>query len=413
MKNRICLLLLSVSVFLLSNCASLNSVVQEPKVSFNSVELSGFSFKGLDLIAHIDVENPNAISIPLPKIDWQLFINTASFINGTLKENQSIKSRGKATLAVPVRLTYDGLYNSFKSLIETKEAAYDIAMGITFAIPILGDKVYNLDFSGVLPLPQLPKLSPADIKFSKVDFSGVSLYCDINVENPNKFPIDFPGLEWNYGINGIPLLSSSYAGGAAIAAGAAGVARIAMDVSYADVFKAVSSLKTRGEAKTDFAVGYNSQKMEMPAAVAGDDKKNALNIPISLPILQKPEVSFQGIAKKSLGLTMEFIASWEINNTNTFDCAIDEFNYALSVNNSSWAQGKMNNLPKIKAGTKTVIPLTISVSAVSMVMELMDIINRGTSVNYNCVGNMNFSADLPGLDNFNLPLDLKGSTKIR
>ena len=87
MRFRIFLLLF---IFVFWGCQSFSSVVQEPKVSLNSVEIAGISINGVDMIVHVDVENPNGFSIPLPNIDWELFINKASFIQGTLKENKSI-----------------------------------------------------------------------------------------------------------------------------------------------------------------------------------------------------------------------------------------------------------------------------------------------------------------------------------
>ena len=413
MKIIRCLPLLLILVFVLTTCQSLGSVIKEPKVSLKSVDIAKISLSGIDLIAHIDVDNPNGFSVPLPKVDWELFINTASFIQGSLKKDQSIKSRGKATLDLPFSVTYSGLYNSFKSLIETKEAAYDIAMGISFPIPLLESKVYKLDFSGVLPLPQIPRLSPGEIKISKIDFTGVELACGINIDNPNRFPIPFPKIEWNYDVNGVPLLKSSLASAGEIAAGAAGAALVSVSVSYADVLKAVGSLVNQGEAKTNLSLETGFPVPLPDGTAITDGLKSMLQIPGTLPILQKPEISFKGIERKSIGTTMEFVLNWEINNKNVFDFGIDEFRYDFKVNNNAWAQGIMNNPPRVKAGGTTAIPLNVSISALSMVMELVDIINRGTQVNYNCVGNMILQGSIPGLDKLELPLNMQGSTKIQ
>ena len=394
-------------LFILTACSSFNSLIQEPKLSLNSVDIAGISITGVDLVARVNVENPNGFSIPLPKIDWELFINNASFISGALKKDQSIKSRGKSTIDLPLSITYEGLYNSFKSMIETHEAAYHIDLGITFPIPIIESKVYKLDFSGVIPLPRIPKLSPGQVKISKLDFTGIELACAINVENPNQFDIPFPQINWNYDVNGIPLLKSSVAGAGVIAAGAAGAVLINLGVSYADVFRAAASLRNEGEAKTSLSL---DSEIPIPSL---SGVKNVLDIPGTLPILQKPELSFKGISKKSLGTTMEFILTWELDNRNVFEFDIGEFSYDFRVNNSLWAQGRMNNPPKIKANGKTTIPLTVSISALSLVRELVDIINRGAQVNYSCTGNMSLQGSLPGLEKLELPVNFQGSTRIQ
>ena len=412
MRNSKYLLILLMPLAL-SACQSFNTLVQEPKLSFRSVDIAGISLNGVDLIAHVDVENPNGFSIPLPKINWELFINTASFIQGAIKNDKSsIKSRGKSTVDIPLSVTYEGLYRSISSLIETKEADYHIALGISFPIPVIESKVYHLDFSGVIPLPRLPKLSPGEIKISKIDFSGIELACPINVENPNAFSIPFPKLDWNYDVNGVPVVKSSFAGAGAIAAGAAGAALVNVSVAYADIFRVVDSARNSGEAKGNLSLALNSKDMGFPESAVGSGN-SVLDIPGIIPILQIPEVSFQGIAKKSLGATMEFIISWEVNNKNNFDFSVGEFNYDFRVNNNLWAKGRVDNPPRIKAGGKTVIPLTVSVSALSLVMDLMDIINRGASVTYSCTGNMSLSGGLPGLGKLDLPLNFQGSTRIQ
>ena len=395
------------AVLVFSGCQSFNSVVQEPKLSFKSVDVAGISLSGVNMIAHVDVENPNAFTIPLPKIDWELFINTASFIQGVIKNDKSIKSRSTVTLDIPLSVTYDGLYNSVKSVIDSGEADYHVALGITFPVPFLENKVYKLDFSGALPLPQLPKLSPGSIRISKIDFTGIELSCGLNVENPNVFPIPFPKLDWAYDVSGVSVLKSSFAGAGEIAAGATGAAVITLNVAYADIFAAVASARNAGEVKTNLAL---DTALPIPALA---DMKSALDIPGTIPILKMPEVSFQGISLKSMGTTMEFVVNWAVDNTNNFAFNIGEFNYNFKVNNNAWAQGRLNNPPKVNAGGKTVIPLTVSVSALSAVMELVDIIGKGAQVNYSCTGNMSLTGDFPGLEKLDLPLNLQGSTKIQ
>ena len=255
--------------------------VKEPKVSLKSVDITGINLSGVSMLLHVDVENPNGITIPLPKIDWELFVNEASFIKGAINNDKSLTSHETVTLDFPVTIGYEGLYNTFTSIVNASDAAYDIAIAITFNIPVLGEKVYHLKHSGVLPM------------------------------------------------------------------------------------------------------------------------------------VKKPAISFQGIARKSLGTTMEFVLTWEVENRNNFDFNLAEFGYDFSVNNSRWARGQVAKPPIIKAGAKTAIPLTVSISALSIVTELVTIINRGTAVTYSCTGNMQFQGMLPGLEKFDLPLDLRGSTSIR
>jgi len=416
MKSRIFFLPLALlAAFAFWSCQTVGSVVQEPAVSLNSVNIAGISFSGVDLIVTVDVENPNRFSIPMPNIDWELFINEASFLQGSLSNDQSIGRLQTVTVALPVSFTFEGLYRSFASLIELREAAYNIALGISFPLPVIADRVFNLDFAGVLPLPQFPTLSLAQMNISRIDFSGVELTWGINVENPNSFPIPFPNLNWNYDVNGVPLIQSNFAGAGHIAAGAAGVALISVSVAYADVLRVIGA-GFAGDAVSNLSLGIDPGEIgfPLPAALDGGIIQGILNIPGTLPILRVPEISFQGITRRALGLNrLEFALVWEVENRNSFGLDISEFNYEFRVNNNMWAQGRMDSPPRISANGRTVIPLNVVVSTPAIVQQLVTIMSQGANVNYSAIGNMSFLPEFPGVELLNLPLDLNGSTRIR
>jgi LEA14-like dessication related protein len=186
-------------------------------------------------------------------------------------------------------------------------------------------------------------------------------------------------------------------------------------VAYADLFKAAASLRNEGEAKTNLSL-----ETEIPIpSLSG--LKNVVDIPGTLPILQKPEISFRGITRKSqisamdllLNKAMEFELTWEVENKNVFDFGIGEFVYDFSLNNSRLAQGRVNTAPQLKAGSKTVIPLVISVSPASIASGLFNLITQGASASYGCTGNMVLQSSFPGLDKLELPLNIQGNTRIQ
>ncbi|MCL2231711.1 MAG: LEA type 2 family protein [Treponema sp.] len=414
MKSRIFFLPLALAAaFALWSCQSIGSVVQEPSVSLASVDIAGITFTGVDMIVNVDVENPNRFPIPMPNINWELFVNEAPFLQGNVSNDQSIERQQTVTVALPVSFTFEGLYRTFASLVELREAAYNISLGVTFPLPVIADRVFNLDFSGVLPLPQFPTMSLGQMNISRIDFSGIELAWGINVENPNSFPIPFPSLNWNYEVNGVPLLQSSFAGAGHIAAGAAGVALISVSVAYADVLRAVGAGFNAGEVMSSLSLGIDPQEIGFPLP-ALNGVQGILSVAEAIPVLRMPEISFQGITRRALGLNnLQFDLIWEVMNRNSFALDINEFNYAFTVNNSLWVQGRMEDPPRVAANGRTVIPLNVVIEAPAIVQTLVPIMSAGSNVNYNAVGNMSFLPDLPGLSELNIPLDIRGSSRIR
>ena len=398
---------LSLLLSVLLSCQTISSIIQEPKVSVSSVDLDKINFNGIDMICRLNVENPNGFDIPFPEIDWQLYINANSFINGILKNDTRLKGNGTVTVDVPFSVTYTGLYNTFTSLLDSKEAAYQIALGLKFPLPLLDDKTYNLDWSGVIPLLQIPKIQNASYKTGRIDFSGVEQEWEFTVENPNVFPVPFPQLDWEYAVNDVPVLKSSVSGNGEIAALSNTPITVKTGVTYADLLEMLGSLG--GSSQLQSLMNLNTS-FPIPAL---ENFSDVMKIPGTFPVFHKPELSFRGINIKNLALQrLEFVATWEIENKNDFALDIGNFNYNLLVNNSLWAQGTMDIPPQVKANSVTVIPLDITISSVALITQIIDIINRGSGVNFSSTGNFNFSGDLPGLDMLDLPFDLSGITRL-
>ena len=134
------------------SCGSVGQLVEEPRVSLNSVNVSSVTLSGVDLIANVGIENPNGYPIPMPKIDWELFVNKTRFSDGVLDDKTTIKSHDSITVNVPINVSLENLVKTLPSLLTSTEAAYNINMALTF--PII--KVpYKLEYSGLLPLPRL------------------------------------------------------------------------------------------------------------------------------------------------------------------------------------------------------------------------------------------------------------------
>jgi LEA14-like dessication related protein len=265
----------------LTACKSLKSAFKEPVVSLHSVELMDIDFTGLVLLCKVDVENRSPVSIPFPEVDWELFINTNSFVKGIIKPHGSIKARETTTVDVPVHLKYLDVFNTFNSLRGSNKADYKVVLDTKFTLPVIGDKNWHFEHTGTFPVLHLPKLS------------------------------------------------------------------------------------------------------------------------------------FRGLSLKNLSLTrIDLELSWEIENTNSFAMSIKDFSYSLAVNNSQWSSGKAGNA-RIEAGKKTIVPLDFSISSLSMVRDITEIVTRGTDISYHCSGNLSLGMAMQGLADWHAPFNFSGHTKLR
>jgi len=265
------------AVFSLSTCQTLSSVVKEPVVSISSVDITGLNFTGAQLLCKVQVENPNAFEIPFPETGWELFINNNSFVTGVIKNDQRIRARQKVLVDVPVNLEYRGIFNTFRSLKGSQKAAYKIALAFKFAIPVLGDKVLNVEREGELPLPQLPKLSAPSMRIESRDSTRANILVTVNVENPNVFDLPPIGIKYDYQVNRNSFIKGETESGN-LAASAVTPLSVRLSVVYADLFRIFVSLLTSREVSSSISLTVDSG---IPAF--GGETFN-LNISGSLPL---------------------------------------------------------------------------------------------------------------------------------
>jgi LEA14-like dessication related protein len=202
-------------------------------------------------------------------------------VSGAVSNDEPLKARQNTVVEVPVSVTWEGLYNTFRSLKDAGSAEYRVDLAFTFDLPVIGGKTWNLSHSGQIPLPKIPALA------------------------------------------------------------------------------------------------------------------------------------FRGIRVKTLSLSrIEFELSLEVENRNGFAMKVEELAYSLTVNNTPWAQSQVPPGTLLEAGKKTVIPVTFSLNALSMVSEITGIVTRGTEVVYTCGGGMKLGSDFPGLPPLDLPFSFSGNTKL-
>jgi LEA14-like dessication related protein len=393
---------------LFTNCQSLDSVFREPAVSLRSVELANISFTGVQLLCKVNVENPNSFNIPFPQTDWEFFVNANSFVRGTVKNDQSLRPRRTTVVDVPVSFEYLEVFKTFSSLRGTGQADYRVALDMKFTFPVLGDMVLSLQHEGVFPVLQVPKLTLPSMKIDRLDFTRAELLFTVNVENPNPFDLPSPQMAYDYLVNRNSVIKSSVETAAPLAAASVTPVAVRLAVNYADLYRSFQSLINLGEAPSLFSMRSD---FSIPAFA---DDTFLTEITGSLPLLKAPAVSFAGIRARNVGLTaIDFDVIWEVENNNSFAMNVKDLFYNLAVNNSQWASGRIPGAPQIGSNRKTQIPLSITISTLSMVRDLTDIITRGASAAYSCNGNINLGAALSGLDDFNAPFNFSGSTALR
>jgi len=226
-----------------ATCGALSGLAKavKPEVTLKSVDFSNIDFNGLTLLSTLNVKNDNPIDIPLPKIDWDLFIVDNPFVNGTVQSNGSLKSKGTTQVQFPVSFTYANLIKAITSLNDNN-AKYKIKMKAHIPIPVLGDLTWPFEFEGKLPLLRLPDISIATVPSTSFTYgsvpgvpTGANISFALNVKNNGNIAVMIKDLSYVLQIGNTSLPKAGITGNPNIKPGATEKITFQLPVALKDV----------------------------------------------------------------------------------------------------------------------------------------------------------------------------------
>ncbi len=201
MKNR------SISCFLvlcLTGCATLDRVVQssfrKPDVSVTDVRVDKLSFDAITMLFDLKIVNPNPIGITLAGFDYDFSLNDNSVANGNQEQGMAIAGKAESTVQVPVSLDYEDLYETFVSLRYDDHVNYEMDVGLSFDLPVLGQQRLPLRKEGPFPLPKLPKIKVEALQLDRLNITGADLRLRIKCDNPNVFGFTLRGMAYDFDV---------------------------------------------------------------------------------------------------------------------------------------------------------------------------------------------------------------------
>jgi LEA14-like dessication related protein len=195
--------IIGISCSVLQDLAS----IKKPSLSVSDVKISEISLQDLELTFDVDVDNPNAVAINLASYDFDFLIDQNSFVKGSQPLSTEIGSSGNSTIQIPVKFTFKELYQTFSSIQDKDETAYNFDASIGVSLPVLGLTEIPISKSGTFPVVKTPSISASKLTVKNLSFTKADLELQIDISNPNAFGIILNALNYNVDINGLESIS--------------------------------------------------------------------------------------------------------------------------------------------------------------------------------------------------------------
>ncbi|MDZ7373327.1 MAG: LEA type 2 family protein [candidate division KSB1 bacterium] len=191
---------------------ALRSVVHEPEVSLQGVRVGQLSFEAVELVADLQVVNPNPFGVSLAGLEYEFQVAGQSLLSGRQEQGLEIRGRGESALSLPVQVVFRELREALKELADADSADYLLNVRLSFDLPVLGRLGVPLSHRARLPVLRLPELAFRGLRLRSLSLSSASVGIVLGVRNPNAFAFRVQGLEYSLDVHGATWLSGSAEG---------------------------------------------------------------------------------------------------------------------------------------------------------------------------------------------------------
>ncbi|XP_078169304.1 late embryogenesis abundant protein Lea14-A-like [Carex rostrata] len=124
-----------------------------PEGSVTKVSFKTMTRECITLHSEIDVTNPYSHRLPICDISYSLKSGEKVIASGTLPDPGWIVASGVTKLELPMKVPYDFLISIMKDIGSDWDIDYELEVGLTIDLPVVGNFTIPLSTKGEFKLP--------------------------------------------------------------------------------------------------------------------------------------------------------------------------------------------------------------------------------------------------------------------
>ncbi|MCU7842381.1 MAG: LEA type 2 family protein [Candidatus Thiodiazotropha sp. (ex Monitilora ramsayi)] len=254
---------------------------------------------------------------------------------------------------------------------------------------------------------QTPTAEVKGLRLTQLDFSGVDLAFDVQVDNPNPVGISLSGLDYDLKLLGSRFLTGEQPMGLQVAANGSSPVAVPVRLEFQQLMTAYQQLKHADKAgyQLDLGLGFD-------VPVLG-----SLRVPVSyngeLPIPKMPDLKVRSLDVQQLSMSgAKLLMQLEVDNPNAFSLFLNQLDYDLKLNGFQVGGGQITRPVDLKQDGQGVISLPLTLDFAQAGMGLYKAL-LGDGIQYDLNGSMSASGSNPILSGFSMPLNKKGTVGLK
>lgn len=126
-------------------------VPKVPEIRVKGIQVKNLGLRAAELVAQVEIENPNAFSLAFSDFDYQLNVNRQEWGQGNIRQGGSIPEKSSGTVDIPLKLDLMRMGQTAYKLLSNKQPLeYQLKGGITLdtGIEMLRNYSMPVDISG-------------------------------------------------------------------------------------------------------------------------------------------------------------------------------------------------------------------------------------------------------------------------
>lgn len=255
---------------------------------------------------------------------------------------------------------------------------------------------------------QKPSVRYSNMSIEDMTFTDVTLLFDFEVDNPNSFGVSADEYQYEFFINGTEFVTGVQSENLQIERESKSIIQVPVSLIFSEVFDTINSavrqdsISYRISSEVQFDIAGITQQ-RVPVSAEGD-----------LPIPKLPKIEISSFNVNELSFSgAEMVASFRVENPNSFGISFADASYNLEVNEKQWLNTTLERDIKLDGSASELISIPIQLSSSQMGSVLFDMLRGEKEFPYNLTGSARISADLPGFDGFEvLPFNISGTYQM-
>ncbi|XP_059458220.1 desiccation protectant protein Lea14 homolog [Corylus avellana] len=129
--------------------------IEKPEACIDDVDFKRLSRESVEYLAKVSVKNPYGHALPICEISYNLKSAGRVIASGTIPDPGSLKASDTTFLEVPVKVPHSVLVSLARDIGADWDIDYELELGLTIDLPIIGNFTIPLSSKGEIKLPSI------------------------------------------------------------------------------------------------------------------------------------------------------------------------------------------------------------------------------------------------------------------